>query len=146
MNFERSTDHKLTNRTIGFETTLMTLADDITAYPENKKIRRPYVALVKGQIGSGKTALMKHLFRGLLGVNSFQPYLERHKKKLPIFTSWTNAETTLQFLNIWRPIFAALLLYHCKKSKLNREHVIAECIIKTGNEDKADLICELVGV
>lgn len=39
-----------------------------------------------------------------------------------------------------------LLWFHCKKNGLRREVVIAETIIKSGNKDKTDLICELVGV
>ena len=63
-----------------------------------------------------------------------------------MFTSQTNAETTLHFLNIWRPIFQMLLWFHCKKSGLKREVFVGETIIKSGNQNKTDLICELLGV
>lgn len=96
MYLERNTDYDRFTRTIGFETILKTLTDDVIHYTGPQEgCRKPYLALLKGQIGSGKTALMKHLFRDLKSVNLFQPYLERNKRKLPIFSSQTNPETML---------------------------------------------------
>ena len=72
MHLERNTDYDKKTHTIGFETILKTLSDDVIEYagPQQGCIK-PYVALVKGQIGSGKTALMKHLIRGLKQVPIF---------------------------------------------------------------------------
>ena len=106
MRLERNTDITKKRSTVGFETTLKTITNDIIKYSGKQEgDLKPYVALLKGQIGSGKTAFMKHLFNDLQTVPVFKPYLDRNKDKLPVFTSQTNAETTLQFLNIWRPIF-----------------------------------------
>lgn len=148
MHLERDTNYDRRKKTIGFETTLRGLINEITDYssPNKKGLLKPYVAVLKGQIGSGKTAFMKHLFNDMQNMPIFQPYLERNKGKLPIFTSNTNAETTLQFLNIWRPIYQMLLWYHCKRTGVKREVFIGETIIKSDNKDKANLICELVGI
>ena len=147
MRLERNTDIKQKRRTVGFETTLKSITNDIIKYSGKQEgDLKPYVALLKGQIGSGKTVFMKHLFNDLQNAPVFKPYLDRNKDKLPVFTSQTNAETTLQFLNIWRPIFQMLLWFHCKRSGLKREVFVAETIIKSGNQNKTDLICELLGV
>jgi len=39
-----------------------------------------------------------------------------------------------------------MVKFYCKRQNLKCEHFIAECIIKSGNEDKVDLICELTGI
>lgn len=39
-----------------------------------------------------------------------------------------------------------LLWFHCKRSGLKREVFVGETIIKSGNHNKTDLICELLGV
>ena len=65
---------------------------------------------------------------------------------MPIFSSTTNAETTLHFLSIWKPIFRMMLRFHCKIRNLNREHFLAECIIKANRANMVDLICEITGV
>lgn len=39
-----------------------------------------------------------------------------------------------------------LLWFHCKRSGLKREVFVGETIIKSGNQNKTDLICELLGV
>ena len=66
MRLERNTDNLTKRRTIGFETTLKSIKNDIIQYSEKQEgVLKPYVALLKGQIGSGKTAFMKHLFNDL---------------------------------------------------------------------------------
>ena len=39
-----------------------------------------------------------------------------------------------------------LLWFHCKRCGLKREVFVGETITKSGNQDKTDLICELLGV
>ena len=97
-------------------------------------------------MGAGKTAFVRDLFDGLHEAEAFKPYMECNKGKLPIFTSYINAETKLHVLNGWRPILQMMLSYHCKKNRQKREHFIAECILRSGNEDKSDLICEIFGI
>ena len=80
-------------------------------------------------MGSGKTALVRHLFDELHENEAFKPYLNKISKKLPIFTSTINAETELSFLGAWRPIFQMMIQFYCKKNGLKREHFIAEKII-----------------
>ena len=66
MRLERNTDNMTKRRTVGFETTLSSITKDIIAYSGKQEgDLKPYVALLKGQIGSGKTAFMKHLFNDL---------------------------------------------------------------------------------
>ena len=101
-------------------------------------------------MGAGKTAFVRDLFDGLHEAEAFKQYMEYNSKKgkLPIFTSYINAESKLHVLNGWRPILQMMLCYHCKKNehRQKREHFIAECILRSGNEDKSDLICEIFGI
>ena len=146
MNLQRSTDLQAETVTIGFETTMDDVKRGLAQYYSQEEFRGPYVSIIKGAIGSGKTVFMKHLFAELKTVESFKPYLSQNREKLPIFTSNTNAETSLHFLNVWRPIFQMMVRFHCKRSNLKCEHFVADCITKSGNADKVDLICELTGV
>jgi len=36
-------------------------------------------------------------------------------------------------------------LFHCTRIKKSKEAYLADCIIKSGNYDKTDLICEIAG-
>ena len=80
MRLDRNTDVMKIRKTVGFETTLKTITNDIVKYSEPQKgDLKPYVALLKGQIGSGKTAFMKHLFDEMQELPVFKPYLDRNK-------------------------------------------------------------------
>jgi len=63
----------------------------------------PYLAVVKGEVGSGKTAFAKHLIDELHQVSEFEAHIKSNNQ-LPIFTSVVNPETQLHFLNAWKPI------------------------------------------
>jgi len=39
-----------------------------------------------------------------------------------------------------------MLLFYCKRSNKSREAYLSECIIKSENTDKVDIICEIAGV
>ena len=65
----------------------------------------PYVAVVKGIVGAGKTAFIKHTIFDLQKLPLFQKLDKISGKKVdPVFASTLNADTFLLFLNIWRPI------------------------------------------
>ena len=53
----------------------------------------PQINVIKGKIGSGKTAFMLSVLAELEKVDLFQPYLSRHKNKLPTFAGSVNPET-----------------------------------------------------
>ena len=57
--------------------------------------QRPYIAMIKGESFSGKTAFIKHLFDELHSVPYWQPYLKANRDKLPIFVSQINVENKL---------------------------------------------------
>lgn len=60
----------------------------------------------------------------------------------PILTSALNAESSMKFLNIWRPILQSMMFIHCRRNSLNPSKVIRR-LLKNGHEDKHDLIVEL---
>ena len=149
MNIERSTTIALHQNTIGLEDMINKAVEEVKKYyteQDEQEQVSPQVTVIKGKIGSGKTAFIMSVLAELEKVNAFQPYLSRHKGKMPCFASKLNAETQLHFLSIWRPIFQMLLQFHCKRSHQRRESFIADCILKSANENKTDLICEITGI
>jgi hypothetical protein len=63
----------------------------------------PFLAAIKGELGSGKTIFALTLIEDLLKDEDFA---EMTKAKNNAFCSSLNAETQYSFLNIWRPILA----------------------------------------
>ena len=102
-------------------------------YSDDSLENCPYLAVIKGEIGSGKTAFARQLIDELHSTNDFVPYLRRNKEKLPIFTSTVNAETQLHFLNVWKPIFQMMMVFLCKQKNMKKEIFLADAIISTGN-------------
>ena len=147
MNLERSSENKVINYDcIGFESIIEDLHQDLNDYFRKDKTG-PYIAMIKGEIGSGKTALALNLiqeFRDSPGPKIAE-YLEANKQ-LPIFTSMINAESELTYLNVWRPIFQMLLTFYCEKTKHKKEKLITETIVATKNQRLTSIICEILGV
>jgi Cdc6-like AAA superfamily ATPase len=134
MHLERNTDFNQKIRTLGFgEMMEGMVAEIVDYYSEESYENCPYLAVIKGEIGSGKTAFARQLIDELHSTNDFVPYLRHNKEKLPIFTSTVNAETQLHFLNIWKPIFQMMMVFFCKQKNLKKEIYLADAIIKTGN-------------
>ena len=136
-----------TIKTIGFEEILRSVQDDILNFSEDSSdLNQPYLAIIKGQIGSGKTALVRHLISNLHEQIKFGEYLQQNKNKLPIFTSSINPETNLHILNAWKPILQMMLTHYCKKQATKRENFLHEMIQLHNQESKPDLICKIFNV
>ena len=94
LNLERNTESKMKVRTTNFSEILSSLTSDITEYyGETMQDEWPYMAVIKGEIGSGKTTFARNLIDELQNSNDFAPYLRANKGKLPVFASAINAET-----------------------------------------------------
>ena len=105
LNLERNTEPSKKIHTLGFQEMRESLAADIAEYySEDNEQNWPYLAVIKGEVGSGKTAFARNLIDDLHGAAEFGPYLRTHKNKLPIFASAVNNETHYHFLNAWKPI------------------------------------------
>ena len=105
MHLDRNTNLLEKQQTIGLEDMIREIVDDITDYFTEKETSNcPFVSVIWGNIGSGKSELMRQLIDEFHKIHSFEPYLERHND-LPVFTSTLNPESELNFLNSWRPIF-----------------------------------------
>ena len=81
---------------------MQNIVEDLTCYyieeegsSVNSLDQRPYIAIVKGETFSGKTAFISHLFDELHSVPYWQPYLKANREKLPIFVSQINVENKL---------------------------------------------------
>lgn len=79
-------------------------------------IDQPFLAAIRGEIGSGKTYFARSLIEDLNKISDFQ----NSDGKMPVFTSSLNADTQLQFLNIWQPILKQMFSYYCKVKNFNR--------------------------
>ena len=134
--------------TLGFDELLDVMTNEIEEYFADSERTDPYLALIQGEVGSGKTAFMRHLFEKLKECDQFADYLEvdSNKERLPIFASMINPESRLHFLSAWRPIFTMLIKYFCKREKVNKHHFIANFIRKEGVPELAELIMEITGV
>lgn len=147
LNLERNTENKMKVRTPSFEAMLRDIVGDITEYYSEEPHRDfPYMAVIKGEVGAGKTVFARNLIDDLQNANEFEPYLRANKGKLPIFASAINAETSLQFLNAWRPIIQMMFIFFCKRMSLKKETFLADILISSRNMDKVDLLCDLTGV
>ena len=70
LNLERNTESFLKVRTPSFEAMLRDLTDDITEYYSEEPQRDfPYMAVIKGEIGSGKTVFARNLIDDLTNAN-----------------------------------------------------------------------------
>ena len=86
--------------TIGWDEILDDFAEELKIYytaseDDDTLDQHPYVAIIKGESFSGKTAFIKHLFDELHKVDYWQPYLRANRNKLPIFVSHINSENKL---------------------------------------------------
>ena len=76
----------------------------------------PYLAVVKGEVGQGKTAFARHFLSELHTVPGISDLIKQSNdsqnltsnEELPIFSSSVNSETQMHFMNAWRPIFQAM--------------------------------------
>ena len=63
LTLERNTDYTQKTKTKGFEETLSKISQDIVDYYTTTKSENiPLIFVIKGEVGSGKTALVRHLF------------------------------------------------------------------------------------
>ena len=53
-----------------------TLVNDITIYYSAEENEKPLITVIKGEIGSGKTAFVRNLIDELHQVTDFGPYLQ----------------------------------------------------------------------
>ena len=60
----------------------------------------------------------------------------------PILTSSLNAESSMKFLNIWRPVLQMMMYIHCKKNNLQSDKIIKR-LIKTTSDDRFDIILDI---
>ena len=105
LNLERNTEPNKKIQTLGFQDMRESLAADIAEYYSDENEQNwPYLAVIKGEVGSGKTAFARNLIDDLHKADEFGPYLRANKNKLPIFASAVNPETQYHFLNAWKPI------------------------------------------
>ena len=136
-----------TGSTIGFEGIIQEEKFKLQEYFTNEQeSSKPYITMVMGEVGSGKTSYMRHLISELKSVQPFEQYYESNKNRLPIFCASINAESALHFMNAWRSIFQMLIKFYTKKNQLNKHHFIGKFIINEDACEIADLITEICGV
>jgi len=140
---EQGEQSKVVN-TIGFEDMMIKMVAEVLDYFW-KRPSVPYVAFITGQIGSGKTAFIKHFIKALEDDPQTETYKHPHGR-LPIFASTVNAETRLHFLNVWRPIFQMLTKYYCKKMGLKKNEFVARVVKEKGLTNQHELIFDICGV
>ena len=147
MNLERNNDNKHEQIvTFGFEAILENVTSEVKEYLTTSKYNSPLLQVIRGEIGSGKTAFMRQIIDEIHKFDEFKDYIRDNNGKLPILTSKLSVEEQLVFLNAWRPILRMALSHHCKKTGTNKAKFLADVIIKSGNHNKVDLLCELLGV
>jgi type II secretory pathway predicted ATPase ExeA len=88
---------------LGFNDTINSVVLDIESYFKEAE-NGPYLCMIKGQIGAGKTVFARNLIEELHNVPEFSEYLKNNRKQLPVFTSMVDAERELTYLAAWRPI------------------------------------------
>ena len=152
LNLERGSakEKRQKMKTFGFDAALDALKQDIVQYFESPP-EAPFLATIKGEIGSGKSVFALNLIDELLVTEQFRYYqTQSHGSKLPILTSTINPESDLQFLNAWRPILQMLLAYYCKKDSLRKDYVLKILLQSTqdstGTENKRELLREILGI
>ena len=103
MSLERSTDQKKQKlKLVGpADSAAMDLSIEIVDYFQLNNSHKPYLAAIKGEIGSGKTLFARCLIDELMVSDEF---IDMMGGKTSIFCSSLNSESQFQFLNIWRPI------------------------------------------
>lgn len=110
---------------------------------------QPFLAVIKGETGSGKSLFALNLLEELANSSDFRMLGER-QGKLPVYTSSLNAESELYFLNIWRPVLQMMLLQICKRNNMRKDKVLRLLLNEGGdparNEAKLELICEILAI
>ena len=151
LNLERNSESSNVQkvRTMGFQEMLQDLRDDIVNYytaDETDQPDFPYLAIIKGEIGSGKTAFARNLIDDLHSSSEFNSYLNSNKGKLPVFASNINAETFMHFLNAWQPILQMMMVFFCKRIHSKKETFMADFITRREIYEMTDVLCELFAV
>lgn len=111
-------------------------------------MRTPYMASVKGELGSGKTLFIRSLLAELYESDDLKRMMQPKNK---FFCSSLNQETQYNFLNIWRPILTQLLTWVCKKDKVKREQVLQSLLCDAAggvqaNSKYALILCQIFSV
>ena len=105
------------------------------------------MAVIKGEIGSGKTLFALNLIDEIAASRDLR-LLQEKQGKTWIYASSLNAETELMFLNIWRPVLQMMLINLCKRENWRKEKVIRMLIKAAGDdykiESKLELICSIL--
>jgi pantothenate kinase-related protein Tda10 len=106
---ERSNDIKRRNKAVGIDHQLFDLTEKLLDFCQQEDPNSPFMAVIKGEAGSGKTLFALNLLDEIANSSEFRMLNER-QGKLPIYSSSLNAESELKFLNIWRPVLQMMLL------------------------------------
>ena len=61
--------------TVGFESLLEDMKNEVLLYFADSSNKEPYIAVIQGEIGAGKTAFMRHLFQELKQSEQFSEYV-----------------------------------------------------------------------
>lgn len=122
------------------------MSREIQHYFSDYSRREPYVAVIQGELASGKTVFVRHLFSELKQCELFADYIQDHQQSLPIFASSLNSETRIHFLNAWCSIYPMMVKFYCKRKQIIRHHFIADFILREKASDMANLIIEMTGV
>lgn len=103
----------------------------------------PFLAVVKGEVGSGKTLFALNLIEEFTSQEDFR-LLQEKSGKVPIYSSSLNAESDLQFLNIWQPVLKMMMIHICKRENMRKDKVLRLVLSETGDDmhaNKIDLFC-----
>ena len=147
---DRSVDLKKKNRPIGIDNLLSDLEGSLIKFcKDDEYTNQPFLACIKGEVGSGKTLFVLNFIDRLTSSKEFR-FIQDKVGEMPLYTSSLNAESELQFLNIWRPILQMMLMHICKRDGRKKFQVL-RMLISAGdneskNEDKLDLLCEILGL
>ena len=130
MCLQRNSDSDKITKTVGYEQLITEMREEIRQYfVEDQFNSIPYLAVVKGEVGQGKTAFARHFLSELHTVPGISDLIKESNdsqnltanEELPIFSSSVNSETQMHFMNAWRPIFQAMFFWYCSRNRSVKE-------------------------
>ncbi len=125
------------------------LIERLIEFIRNDYLDSPFLAVIKGEVGSGKTTFALNLVEEIQSSKDFK-ILQGQQVKSFIYSSTLNAETELQFLNIWRPVLQMMFITVCKRLNMKKEKLLKLLLSKNGEEQenckKIDVLCSILGI
>jgi type II secretory pathway predicted ATPase ExeA len=123
------------------------IEDYITNYDENPSL---WAVAIRGEMGSGKSLFSRRLMlevaeneKTIIREIIMRPNPNFHIKYL---TCCATADTSLEFLGVWRPLLRQLLDIYSEFERRSQETIINELVIKGSIDNKVMAIEEIFGM